>query len=183
MAWTQNLHSSFVPPSRLLCISWACSSAVSSPALKTRTLHKGWQPVPTPLTPFLTHSSWEGLNISVSFHLKYSCRFLIKALNKEGTVCRQSLLSFILIPLHAGRADLKLLPGLCVVTQAVQIDKACWYTPHYPVSESRSSYLPRSSENTCKYISPGIGGGTNPPSLLSIQSLHWISHLSWGGEC
>lgn len=49
MACTQNLHSSSVLPSRPLCICWACSTAVPTPALKTRALHKGWQPVLHPL--------------------------------------------------------------------------------------------------------------------------------------
>lgn len=46
---------------------------------------------PAPLTPSLMHSSWEGLNISVSSHLKYSCRFLIRALNKQRRCCLQTI--------------------------------------------------------------------------------------------
>ena len=46
---------------------------------------------PAPLTPFLMHGSWEGLNISVSFHLKYSCRFLIRAFNKQRRCCLQTI--------------------------------------------------------------------------------------------
>lgn len=37
------------------------------------------------------HSSWEGLNISVSFHLRYFCRFLIRALNKQRRYCLQTI--------------------------------------------------------------------------------------------
>lgn len=37
------------------------------------------------------HSSWEGLNISVSFHLRYFCRFPIRALNKQRRYCLQTI--------------------------------------------------------------------------------------------
>lgn len=51
---------------------------------------------------------------------------------KEGAAHRQSLRNFILIPRHAGRGDLRLLPRQYGLIKLV-------YTPHYPVSDSRSS--------------------------------------------